>query len=182
MNQSFGEYVIRDWRRDDASAIAKYANNRKIWINMYDAFPYPYTIGDAEAFLSKAIQGGLRTFYAIASDTEAVGGIGLTLGQGVHRFTAELGYWLGEPFWSRGIMTEAARTIVDYAFGELDLHRVFAEVYSTNPASARVLEKAGFTCEGILRASVVKDGRVIDQMLYAKINDVLSGEKGGWRP
>jgi len=175
MNQVFGRYVIRDWRRDDASAIAKYANNRKIWINMYDdAFPYPYTIEDAEAFLSRAIQSDFRTFYAISDETEAIGAIGLTPRRGVHRFTAELGYWLGEPFWDRGIMTETTRTMTDYAFKELGLHRVFAEVYVTNPASARVLEKAGFTCEGTLRASVVKDGKVLDQMLYAKINDVLS--------
>jgi ribosomal-protein-alanine N-acetyltransferase len=105
--------------------------------------------------------------FAIATGTEAVGSIGLMLGQDVHRYTAELGYWLAEPYWGRGIVTLAVLAMVEYAFGELGLHRVHAEPYAPNLASARVLEKAGFRLEGRMRASAFKDGRIVDQLLYA---------------
>jgi len=111
-----------------------------------------------------------RTVFAIASPTEAIGSIGLMLGADVHRFTAELGYWLAEPFWGQGIMTRAVQAMVEFAFAELKLHRVRAEPYAANPASARVLEKAGFLLEGRLRASACKEGRVLDQLLYARVN------------
>lgn len=167
---SIGKYTIRDWREDDATSIAQYANNKKIWINLRDAFPHPYTMVDAKAFLSNAMQMDPGLYFAIASNHEAIGSIGLMLGHDVHRFTAELGYWLAEPFWGKGIMTNAVRSLSEYAFCELDLHRIFAEPYTTNAASARVLEKSGFTLEGVIRASVFKDGRILDQYLYAKLN------------
>jgi [ribosomal protein S5]-alanine N-acetyltransferase len=165
---AIGKYMIRDWRDSDAASIAQYANNKKIWINLRDAFPHPYTLADAEAFLSKAMRMEPRTYFAIASDQEAIGSIGLMPRDDVHRFTAELGYWLAEPFWGNGIMTKAVRALSEYAFKELGLHRIFAEPYTTNAASARVLEKSGFTREGIIRAAVFKDGRILDQYLYAK--------------
>jgi ribosomal-protein-alanine N-acetyltransferase len=121
MNQAFAKHMIRDWRRDDASSIAKYANNRKIWLNLRDAFPYPYATTDAEAFLTTAMQSVPRTFFAIATETEAIGSIALMPGKDVHRFTAELGYWLGEPFWGKEIMTEAVRAMSEYAFEDLGL-------------------------------------------------------------
>jgi [ribosomal protein S5]-alanine N-acetyltransferase len=167
---AIGKYMIRDWREDDAASIAQYANNRQIWINLRDAFPYPYTLEGAEAFLSKAMRMEPRTYFAIASDHEAIGSIGLMPGIDVHRFTAELGYWLAEPFQGNGIMTKAIRALSEYAFTELGFHRIFAEPYTTNAASARVLEKSGFTLEGIMRAAVFKDGRILDQYLYAKLN------------
>lgn len=167
---AIGEYMIRDWREDDAASITPYANNKKIWINLRDAFPHPYTLLDAEAFLRKAMRMEPRTYFAVASDDEAIGSIGLMPGDDVHRFTAELGYWLAEPFWGNGIMTKAVRAVSEYAFEELGLHRIFAEPYTTNAASAKVLEKSGFTLEGIIRAAVFKEGRVLDQYLYAKLN------------
>ncbi len=167
---AIGNYTIRDWREDDAASIAQYANNRKIWINLRDAFPHPYSLADAKAFLSRVIRIEPRTYFAIAIDQEAIGSIGLMRGQDVHRFTAELGYWLAEPFWDKGIMTKAVKVLSKYAFEELGLHRIFAEPYITNTASIRVLEKSGFVLEGILRANVFKDGRVLDQYLYAILN------------
>lgn len=161
MRLVFQGYVIRDWKRDDALSIAQYANNRKIWINLRDAFPYPYTLDDAEAFLSRAIESVPRTFFAIATETEAIGSIALTPGQDVHRFTAELGYWLAEPFWGKGIMTEAIKMLSEYAFEKLGIHRIFAAPFATNPASARVLEKAGFILEGVLRVNAFKDRRFL---------------------
>ena len=165
-----GKYMIRDWQKDDAESVAGYANNRKIWINLRDIFPHPYTIANAEAFLSIVMEDDPKTVFAIANEVEAIGSIGLMLGKDVHRFTAELGYWLAEPFWGKGVMTEAVKSITEYAFSSFGLKRVYAEPYATNPASVRVLEKAGFKYEGLLRASAFKDGRLVDQLLYARVN------------
>ncbi len=164
-----GKYKIRDWQRDDAESVARYANNRKIWINLRDIFPHPYTIANAEAFLSIVMEDDPKTVFAITNEVEAIGSIGLVLGKDVHRFTTELGYWLAEPFWGKGIMTEAVKGITEYAFRSFGLKRVYAEPYTTNLASARVLEKAGFKYEGLLRASAFKNGRLVDQLLYARV-------------
>jgi [ribosomal protein S5]-alanine N-acetyltransferase len=169
MHQKFGKYVIRDWKIEDAPSIAKYADNRKIWQNLRDGFPNPYSMHDAEIFIARLCEANPRTAFAIATESEAIGSIGLMLGKDVHRFTAEMGYWLAEPFWGKGIMTHAVRFIVDWAFRELELHRISAEPYASNPASHRVLEKAGFIREGILRSSVFKDGKILDQYLYSYI-------------
>ena len=138
----------------DAAALRRYANNRKIWINLRDVFPHPYTLQDAIAFLGCVAQEKPETAFAIATPTEAIGGIGLRLGVDVHRKTAELGYWLGEPFWGRGIVSEALAAFTRYAFETFDLQRIYAEPFADNAASVRVLEKAGFTCEGRMRRSI----------------------------
>jgi RimJ/RimL family protein N-acetyltransferase len=169
MNLKIGKYMIRDWRPNDASSIVKYANNKKIWLNLRDAFPHPYQFSDAENFLSKIVRQNPRTIFAIADDKEAIGSIGLMIGEEVHRFTAEMGYWLAEPFWSKGIMSEAVLRFSEFAFEKFALNRIFAEPFKQNTASVRVLEKAGFVLEGTLQASVFKDGKVLDQFLYAKI-------------
>lgn len=169
MDLKIGEYIIRDWQMTDAPSIAKYANNRKIWINLRDAFPHPYGLQDATSFISQVLASTPDTVFAIATPSEAIGSIGLMVGKDVHRYTAEMGYWLAEPFWGKGIMTQAVKSLTAYALHELKLQRVFAEPYATNPASARVLEKAGFTCEGILRSNVYKDGKMLDQYIYSFI-------------
>ena len=171
MNLQIGDYLIRDWRRDDAPSIAGYANNRKIWKNLRDAFPHPYGLQDAEAFITSCIDSDPKTVFAIATRSEAIGSIGLMIGADVHRFTAEIGYWLAEPFWGQGIMPRAVAKLTDYGMREWKLHRVFAEPYVTNRSSVRVLEKAGFQCEGILRANAFKDGRVLDQFVYSYVAD-----------
>ncbi len=177
MRIEFGEYRIRDWMNDDAHSLAQYANNRNIAKWLRDRFPYPYTMSDARAFLAAVEVLSPRTTFAIATNDEAIGGIGLEFGVDIHRFTAELGYWLGEPFWGQGIMTDAVRHLTAWAFGSLEIYRIYAAVFAGNQASVRVLEKAGFQCEGRLRASVFKDGRVLDQFLYARIKggDVANG-------
>lgn len=166
-----GDYVIRDWHKDDAPAIARYANNRRVAQWLRDRFPYPYTLSDARTFLSAVSRQGLRTVFAVATEEEAIGGIGLEFGRDVHRFTAELGYWLGEPFWGRGIMSEAVARFAPWAFEHFELHRIYAHVFAGNGASSRVLDKAGFQREGCLRASVFKNGVILDQWLYARIKD-----------
>ena len=114
MYQKIGKYIIRDWQIEDAPSIAKYANNRKIWINLRDVFPHPYSLQDAESFISHAIEAKPITVFAIATQLEAIGSIGLMLGKDVHRFTAEIGYWLAELFWGKGIMTQAVKSMTAY--------------------------------------------------------------------
>ncbi len=176
MRIAFGEYAIRDWASEDAAALARYANNREIARWLRDRFPSPYTAADAQAFLAVVSRQDPRTVFAIATQGETIGGVGLKFGDDVHRFTAELGYWLGEPFWGRGIMTEAVRRFVPWAFEHLEVHRIYAAAFAENDASIRVLEKAGFEREGRLRASVFKSGRIHDQLLYAKIKDGIAWE------
>ncbi|HSV98950.1 MAG TPA: GNAT family protein [Sedimentisphaerales bacterium] len=171
MRIELGEYVIRDLTIEDASAIVRYANNRKIAMWLRDRFPYPYTAADANRFLAAVTRQDPRTVFAIATQAEVIGGIGLEFRDDVHRYTAELGYWLGEPFWGRGVMTEAVRRFAGWAFENLEVHRICVSIFDGNDASVRVLEKAGFQREGRLRAAVFKNGRILDQLLYAKIKD-----------
>jgi len=160
--------AIRPWRLDDAESLTKHANNRKVWLGLRDLFPHPYTIDDAHEFLQKKIIGQSATIFCIEINGAAVGGIGIHPGQDVHRHTATLGYWLGAEFWGRGIMTEAVAALTDFCFENFPLRRISAEVFANNPASARVLEKAGFTFEGRLKNNVIKDGKLLDSLLYAK--------------
>ncbi len=162
---------IRPWSMEDAVAVQRYANNRKIWLNLRDVFPHPYTLENAQAFLSYVTQENPQTAFAIATPAEAIGCIGLTLGGDVHRKAAELGYWLGEPYWGRGIMSEVVGRFTRRAVEVFDLQRIFAEPFANNRASVRVLEKAGFVCEGRLRASIFKDGQLQDSFLYACVRD-----------
>jgi len=161
--------TIRDWRLDDAESLAKHANNRKVWITLRDRFPHPYTIDDAKEFLQRATnRQGPENFYCIEIDGLAVGGIGLTIGEDVHRLSAEFGYWLAEDYWGQGVMSEIVPVFVNYCLEKFSLTRMYAAAYSSNPASARVLEKAGFVFEGRLKKNVFKDGQILDSLLYAK--------------
>jgi ribosomal-protein-alanine N-acetyltransferase len=161
--------TVRDWRRSDRESLARYANNPAVADNLRDRFPHPYTLDDAEGFLSFALRMSPRTYFAIAVDDEAAGGIGLTLHDDVERVSAELGYWLGEPFWGRGIMTEAVVALTEWAWRTLPLTRIYAVPFGGNLSSVRVLEKAGYTFEGRLRRNVIKHGEVRDQLMYACI-------------
>jgi len=163
-------WYLRSWREDDVAALVKYANNRKLWLNMQDNFPHPYTVADARAWIRRASQQP-ETYLAIASDTEAIGSIGFNLQQDILRRSADIGYWLGEPFWGKGIAAEAVKAMVKYAFENFDLVRLFAFVFEWNPASMRVLEKSGFKLEARLAKSVTKDGRTIDCFLYALVKE-----------
>ena len=164
---SFGG--IRSWTGLDVAALVKYANNRNIWLNLRDAFPPRIPKRMAWRFLEMVARQNPTTFFAIATAEGAIGAIGISVNQDVHRLTAEMGYWLAEPFWGRGIMTEAVARFTEYAFDRFGLLRIYAEPYATNRNSCRVLEKAGFSLEGRLRSSAIKDGQVLDQLLYAQI-------------
>lgn len=169
MRLPLGVCDVRSWRPGDAAALVEHANNRKIWLNLRDRFPHPYTARDARAFLKSVLTARPETNFAIDVDGDAVGGIAFRVQSDVERIGAELGYWLGEAYWGRGIATAAVRAVTDHALVTHGLVRVFALPFAENRASARVLEKAGFTLEGVLRSSAIKDGRVLDQLLYARI-------------
>jgi RimJ/RimL family protein N-acetyltransferase len=169
MRLELGDFRIRDLGNHDAQALVKYASDRRVSIQLRDLFPFPYTAASAAGFLERVCGEQPRSSFAIATDAELIGGIGLHRCDDVHRRSAEIGYWLAVPFWGRGIATRAVRAFADWAFAKHDLVRLFAGVFDTNPASARVLEKAGFTLEGRLRLHVTKDGRTFDELLYARL-------------
>ncbi|HVO74747.1 MAG TPA: GNAT family protein [Ignavibacteriaceae bacterium] len=168
-----GNCEIRSYRINDTEGLIKYANNRSVSINLRDGFPFPYTIQDAIDWIDFTIHQEPQTNFAIATQ-ELIGGIGITLQGDVHRKSAEIGYWLGEPFWGRGIITKALVAMSNYAFNNFDLIRLYAYVFETNPASMRVLEKAGYKLEGRLRKSIIKDGQILDQLIYALLKEELT--------
>ncbi|MCI0452016.1 MAG: GNAT family N-acetyltransferase [Candidatus Latescibacteria bacterium] len=163
--------VLREWRRGDEPSLVRHANNRNVWINVRDSFPFPYTPSDAKAWIRLATTTGLNEVFAIDVDGFAVGAIGLKPGEDVHRLGAEIGYWLGEEFWNRGIATEAVKAVTGHAFAVMGMARVHAAVFEWNTSSMRVLEKAGFVKEGVLAKSAIKDRKIIDQVVYARVRE-----------
>jgi RimJ/RimL family protein N-acetyltransferase len=169
---SLAACVVRNWKSTDAPALARHANDRRIWQNLRDAFPHPYGLPHAEAFIELAQGMSPVTFFAIDVGGEAVGGIGYTLHHDVERISAEIGYWLGTAFWGHGIMTTAVNAVTRQAFAQHGyLLRIYAVPYAWSTASMRVLEKAGYRLEGRMRQSAFKDGQVTDQALYAILRD-----------
>ena len=164
-----GSSVLRPWQDSDSAALVRFANNRQVWRNLKDRFPHPYTMSDAEAWLALARSNPGRMNWAIEVEGLAVGCIGLEPLADVYARTAHFGYWLGEPYWGRGIMSDAVRGVAALALGEIGFERLEAPIFAWNPASMRVLEKCGFVREGVMRRSVFKDGELIDSVLYARV-------------
>ena len=162
--------VVRPWRKGDLASLSRHANNVNIAKYLRDAFPHPYTNADAKAFLKRATAAADPTNLAIDVGGEAVGAVGYVPGRDVERYSAEIGYWLGEALWGRGIVTEALQLVTEHAFRNVGFLRLFALPFSDNAASIRVLEKAGYEREALLRSSSVKAGVPKDQLLYARIN------------
>jgi RimJ/RimL family protein N-acetyltransferase len=156
---------------EDVGPLVRWADNPRIARNLRDRFPHPYTTSDAKRWIRAARAAHEATHFAIEIGGEAVGGVGFDVLDDVDRRTAEIGYWLAEPFWGRGIATAALAAVTDYAFARFDLVRLQAHVFEGNPGSVRVLEKAGYVCEGRLRRSVTKNGRTIDSFLYAHVKE-----------
>ncbi|QDG53235.1 GNAT family N-acetyltransferase [Persicimonas caeni] len=159
--------TVRSWRLDDMESLVRHANNRKVWRNLRDSFPHPYTLEDAEEWVTIAGAQDPEVNFAIAVDDVAVGGIGFELQTDVFRKSAEIGYWLGERFWGQGIMTEAVRAVTSFGFATLGFERIYAGVFSWNPGSARVLEKVGYEFEAKLRNAIYKEGHLLDEYIYA---------------
>ena len=160
--------VLRDWRGGDAAPLARHANSPRIAAMMRDAFPSPYSLEDAHRIIAAATGTDGNLALAIEIDGEAVGGIGIHPLGDVYRRTAEIGYWLSESCRGRGIATDAVRAIVPVAFDRFDLARLQAGVFSTNPASMRVLEKAGFVREAVHASAIWKNGRLLDEVVYVR--------------
>lgn len=163
--------TIRPWRRGDEESLTANANNYKIWRNVRDRFPYPYTLDVARDWVGLANQESPPSHFAIAVDGKAVGGIGLVFRDDINSCRAEIGYWLGEAYWGRGIVTEAVRALTVWAFDTFDLASIYAGVLEWNPASMRVLEKAGYKFEARLKKAMIKEGIVMDEFIYAVIRE-----------
>lgn len=160
--------AVRSWRGEDLPSLVRHANDRDVARQLRDRFPHPYEAVHALGFLQWASQQPVESVWAIAVDDEAVGGIGLQFGHDIERVSAEIGYWLGQDYWGRGLATAALRSVTAHAFATFDLTRIFAVPFETNAGSIRVLEKAGYLLEGRLLRSAIKDGVIRDQRLYAR--------------
>lgn len=159
--------VLRPWALADKASLVANANNHRVWRNLADVFPHPYTDADAEFWLSFANTPSRSIHFAIEYAGEAVGGVGARAGEGIFVRTAQFGYWLGEPYWGRGIMTAAAAAMLEHLKQDARFARLEAPVFEWNPASMRVLDKIGFVREAVKRHSVTKDGQLIDSVLYS---------------
>lgn len=162
--------TLRSFRFGDERSLQMYADNSAVWNNLLNSFPHPFTLSDAITWISMNRNELNPVELAITVNNKVVGGIGITHQADVYRFNAELGYWLGEPFWNKGIMTEAVQAMVDYAFNNFKLIRIYARVFDFNEASMRVLQKAGFQKEAINRKAVYKNQTLYDEHLFAILN------------
>ena len=167
------DVMLRPWRPEDAPSIARHADDPQVAANLRDVFPCPYQLSDAEEFirLCRAAEPEQAIFRAIVVDGQAVGSVALTRGTDVCRRSAELGYWLGRALWGRGIMTKAVEEMCRTGFEAWDIVRIYAEPFAHNAGSRRVLEKAGFALEGVMRSGIWKNGRLRDYCMYAAAGD-----------
>jgi len=171
MKINFGEWMIRSFSEKDISAIARHANNPNIAANLRNRFPSPYTVKDAKSWINRVRTQKPECNFAISSQREAIGCIGLEFQEDIHYRSAEIGYWLSEDYWGRGIMTQAVILFTEYAFKTYEAIRIFASPFASNTGSIRVLEKAGYQMEGRLRKNVTKKGKVLDQLMFSKLRE-----------
>ena len=166
---SLSTCILRDFRFGDENSLQKNADNPAVWQNLRDSFPHPFSVNDAISWISmnKAFQKPLN--LAITFNDKVIGGIGIVQQTDIYRLNAEIGYWLGEPFWNKGIMSEAVSAMVNYTFANFDIIRVYAGVFDHNLASMRVLEKAGFHKEAIHQKAIFKNGVLLDEHLFTII-------------
>jgi [ribosomal protein S5]-alanine N-acetyltransferase len=164
-------WLLRAWQPSDALSLAQHANNIKVWRNMADTFPHPYTLECAQQWVSTGHVDFGGDNWAIDHQDQAVGGCGVHQERGQFRCNVEIGYWLAEQYWGQGVVTQVVRVLTDYAFALPEVTRVYAPVHAYNAASMRVLEKNGFTREALLRKSAFKAGQVIDRVVWSKIKE-----------
>ena len=164
---------IRKWKLTDAKDIAVALSNKKIQDNLRDGLPYPYSEQDGIDFISSMLSANEDEIFAFAItlDDKVIGSIGIFRQQNIHRQTAEMGYYIAEEYWGKGIMADAVKQICEYVFKNSDILRIYAEPFAYNTGSCRVLEKAGFQYEGTLRNNAVKNGKVIDMKMYSLLRE-----------
>jgi RimJ/RimL family protein N-acetyltransferase len=167
ISRDLDDVSIRKFRKSDIPLLAELANNKKISNNLRDGFPHPYTLEDAESFIAMYMNQDPATVFAIEWQGKYVGNIGLAPGKDVYRRSAEIGYFIGEPYWNKGIATRAVELMTEYGFNVLKLARIHTGVFAYNPASMRVLEKNGYRKEGVFREAICKNGRLWDEHRYA---------------
>jgi ribosomal-protein-alanine N-acetyltransferase len=167
------ECKIRRWKIEDAPELAEALNNRNVQNNLRDGLPYPYTESDAKNFIKAMLDADKNTTFAFAItfDNKVVGSIGVFRKGNIHFRTAEVGYYIAEPFWGKGLGTSAVKQACHYIFEHTDIIRIFAEPFAHNAASCRILEKSGFEYEGTLRSNAVKNGNVLDMKMYSLIKE-----------
>lgn len=161
--------ILRPWKAGDAAAIARHANNSKVAGFMRDGFPFPYMLDDAHTWLNMAMKETRNLFLAIEVEGEAAGAIGVLFKENVYRYSAEIGYWLGEQHWNKGITSEAIQKLSEYIFRETDIVRLYAEIFSPNISSMKAISKAGFHLEAVNRNAVFKNGVLLDQHVYCRL-------------
>lgn len=161
-----GPVALRRWRESDRDALVTEADSRAVWRNLTHVFPHPYTVADAEWWIDRCVKQDPPTDVVIAKNDRLIGVCGVEPGQGVGRYTAAVGYWLGEQHWGQGLMTAALAGFLPYIWDTFDVKRLQAEVFAWNPGSARVLEKNGFQREGTRQRAIHKDGELIDEWMY----------------
>ena len=162
-------FTLRGWKPEDAASVQKNANNPHIADFLLDRFPAPYTLDDAMSWIALMQNQDPMLSFAIDIEGDAVGAVGLELRNDIYRKAPLIGYWLGKDYWGHGIMTEAVKLVTAYAFANLDVVRLQAGILGNNPKSMRVLEKSGFTKEGILRNAIFKNGVVLDEHIYGLV-------------
>ena len=163
---------LRELQPKDKQRLAELANNKKIWDNVRDYFPFPYSEKDATEFIELCNKETPKTTFAIEFQNELAGVTALVLQSDIYKKTAEIGYWIGEPYWNNGIATEAVKLLVNYGFDNLKLNRIFTGVFEDNKASQKVLEKCGFTHEGVFKNAIIKNGKVIHEYRYGIIKNI----------
>lgn len=175
-------FTLRDWRKGDETSLQRNADNVKIFNCLRDKFPSPYTMEDASQWIERQLNEEVKLNYVIDIDGEVAGAVGLELREDIYRKTCEIGYWLGEQYWGRGVMPEAVKLVTAYAFEHFDLNRIQAGVFSKNPRSMRVLEKAGYHKEAILKSSVLKNEEVLDEHIYAALKQAFMDDRLNQKP
>lgn len=171
-------YELRPWSLSDCRSLAEYANNIHVWNNLRDGFPSPYTEEDVRVYIANTLTKDCVQDFAIIVDGKAVGGIGFIPQVDVERYSAEIGYWLGEPYWGCGIMSKVVSEVVEYVFATTELVRLYASVFESNPASRKVLEKCGFRLVGIMHKAVRKNDRWVDMCYYEILKSSEAQSKG----
>jgi RimJ/RimL family protein N-acetyltransferase len=166
-----GDVILRKLREDDIDRLAEYANNKKVSRNLRDGFPNPYTVADAKSFIEMANAKNPITIFAVEYQRDYVGNISLTVGSDVYRKSTEIGYFIGEPFWNKGIMTKAVNLITEFGFKQLDIFRIYTGIFEYNKSSQRVLEKCGFIKEAVFKKAICKNNKIYDEIRYAKIKN-----------
>ncbi|MBB4037544.1 RimJ/RimL family protein N-acetyltransferase [Dysgonomonas hofstadii] len=167
------ECKIRYWKVEDAENLAEALNNKKILDNLRDGIPFPYTVQDAEEYITTILNADKEVIYAFAItvDNKVIGSIGVFRQANIHSRTAEVGYYIAEPYWGKGFGTGALKQTCDYIFHNTNIIRIFAEPFAHNISSCRILEKCGFEYEGTLRKNAIKNGIFIDMKMYSILKD-----------